>query len=497
MVNQFPPPDPRLADKVEIKQVSSSGFAASQLQPRIFTAAALQSMTFPPLNFILPGLVPEGATLLVSRPKFGKSWLVLDIAIATAAGRFTLGELKPSTGDVLYLALEDGPRRLQRRTTKLLPTFSITWPQGLAIATEWPRADQGGLAGIEQWLTKPNTSPRLVIVDTLAQFRKLSNGKTQVYADDYAAISGLQKLASKYNVGIIIVHHDRKSEADDVFDTVSGSLGLTGAADTILIMKRQAGAVTLHVRGRDIEEAEMALQFDKGSCRWSILGAAAEVHRSAERKRVLAALEGASGGLGVSEIVAAAGLPNRNAADALLFKMAVDGEIERVKRGLYGLPGTRTKMASDAAATNSVKIGKKVRSGEKPSILQEDGSSADLNDLNDGLKAGKKAQPIEPTRENNSDLTNLTDLNGSKKIRPGLCAQCHGEEGAPPTLHKGAGYPPDGVWLHKECGSFWLKEHNGHADDRWADYPEIPPSLRRNRSTIPDRGGSPEDDIVF
>jgi hypothetical protein len=147
MVDQFPPPDPRLADKVKIEPVSSSGSAASKLQPQIFTAAALQSMTFPPLNFILPTLVPEGATLLVSRPKFGKSWLVLDIAIATAAGRFTLGELKPSTGDVLYLALEDGRRRLQRRITKLLPTFSITWPTGLEIATEWPRADQGGLAG--------------------------------------------------------------------------------------------------------------------------------------------------------------------------------------------------------------------------------------------------------------------------------------------------------------------------------------------------------------
>ena len=250
MTADIPPPDPRLSGKVQIKQMQEP-----QSQQRTFSAAAFQTMTFPPLNFILPGLVPEGATLLVSRPKFGKSWLVLDVAIATAADRFTLGTLKPSAGDVLYLALEDGRRRLQRRITKVLPTFSITWPQSLEIATEWPRADQGGLADIEQWLTDRTRSRRLVVVDTLAQFRKLSTGKAQLYPEDYAAISGLQKLASKYNVGIIIVHHDRKSEADDVFDTVSGSLGLTGAADTILIMKRQAGAVTLYVRGRDIEES--------------------------------------------------------------------------------------------------------------------------------------------------------------------------------------------------------------------------------------------------
>ena len=334
MTADIPPPDPRLSGKVQIKQMQEP-----QSQQRIFSAAELQTMTFPPLKFILPDLVPEGATLLVSRPKLGKSWLVLDVAIATAAGRFTLGTLKPAAGDVLYLALEDGRRRLQRRITKVLPTFSITWSQNLEIATEWPRADQGGLADIEGWL-KAHPNARLVIIDTLAQFRKLSTGKGQLYPEDYAAISGLQKLASTYNVGIIIVHHDRKSEADDVFDTVSGTLGLTGAADTILIMKRQAGAVTLYVRGRDIEESEMAMQFDKSSCRWSILGTAAEVHRSAERKRVLAVLKEAGSPLQVKDIQSRAELRNRNAADMLLGKMARDGEIVRADKGRYALSET-------------------------------------------------------------------------------------------------------------------------------------------------------------
>src|SRR5262249_52500723 len=153
---------------------------------------------------------------------------------------------------------------------------------------------------------------RLVIVDTLAQFRKISMGKASVYQDDYAAVAGLQKLASEHNVGIIIVHHDRKAEADDVFDTVSGSLGLTGAADTIMMMKRQPGAVTLHIRGRDVGEAEKALAFDKASCRWSILGAAADVHRSAERKRILDALAEAGEPLSPADIAALVGLSAPN-----------------------------------------------------------------------------------------------------------------------------------------------------------------------------------------
>jgi hypothetical protein len=352
--------------------------AAALSHQTTFTAADLQTMTFPPLKFILPGLVPEGATLLVSRPKFGKSWLVFDIAIATAAGRFTLGELKPSTGDVLYLALEDGRRRLQRRITKLLPTFSGIWPPGMDIATEWPRADKGGLVSIEKWLTE-HPSARLVIVDTLAQFRNLSNGKTQIYAEDYAAISGLQKLASKYNVGIIIVHHDRKSEADDVFDTISGSLGLPAAADTILIMKRQAGAVTLHVRGRDIEETEIAVQFDKATCRWSILGAAAEVRRSAERKRVLEALS--AGPLQAKDIHSTAELRSRNATDVLLRKMVRDGEIVRVDKGRYEL-----------SPTDSGQIGQTDRSDKQPTVSSEKTApSVHLSDLTRGGRQIRQA----------------------------------------------------------------------------------------------------------
>jgi putative DNA primase/helicase len=50
--------------------------------------------------------------------------------------------------------------------------------------------------------------------------------------------------------------------------------------------------------------------------------------------------------------------------------------------------------------------------------------------------------------------TPLTDT-PAPTTAPGLCAQCHGEEGAPPILCRGDGFPPDGVWLHRECVRFW------------------------------------------
>jgi hypothetical protein len=362
----------------------------------VFTADALQKMTFPPLNYLLPGLIPEGLCLFVSRPKLGKSWLALDLAIATSASRFVLGDLKPTPGDVLYLALEDGRRRLQRRLTKLLPTFSGTWPPGLKFATEWPRSDRGGLRDIESWIIS-SQNPRLVIVDTLAQFRKMATGKN-VYLEDYAAISDLQKLASKYNVTIIVVHHDRKSGADDVFDTVSGSLGLTGAADTIAVMKREAGAVALHIRGRDVEESEKALQFNKATCRWSILGEAADIRRSDERARVMAALKDAGEPLPILEIISLANLVSRNAADNLLRRMAKDGDIERIKRGLYGLSGQ--------APENMREMREKERSGAKPLKEQQDsGQSPNLTHLTPDFDGGDLPCPIAKDSPDPDDYT--------------------------------------------------------------------------------------------
>src|SRR5262249_43039338 len=77
-------------------------------------------MTFPPIKYVVPGVIVEGLTLFAGKPKIGKSWLVLHAAVGVGRGGFTLGHLKCKEGDVLYCALEDNARRLQSRLTKLL-----------------------------------------------------------------------------------------------------------------------------------------------------------------------------------------------------------------------------------------------------------------------------------------------------------------------------------------------------------------------------------------
>jgi hypothetical protein len=174
----------------------------------------LQAMTFDPITFAVPGLIPaEGVTLLCSKPKFGKSWLMLDLAIAATADRYVLGERKPMQGDVLYLALEDSLRRLQGRMTKLLPTFTGKWPPGLTVATQWRRVDQGGLDDIRDWVDAARKSGRrvaFIAIDVLAKVRPVQKGSKPIYEADYEALTGLHKLAIELGVAIVVVHHTRK-----------------------------------------------------------------------------------------------------------------------------------------------------------------------------------------------------------------------------------------------------------------------------------------------
>src|SRR5205823_5697740 len=87
----------------------------------------------------------------------------------------------------------------------------------------------------------------------------------------------------------------------------SGTMGLTGAADTVLVLRRDGQGVTLYGRGRDVEEFEAAVRFDVTAGGWTVLGDAGTVNRSEIRAAILAALEEAGEPLGPKQIAAGSG----------------------------------------------------------------------------------------------------------------------------------------------------------------------------------------------
>jgi hypothetical protein len=291
-------------------------------RPKIGNAADLQRRVFPEIRYIVPGILAPGLTLFAGKPKIGKSWFCLDIALCVAGDRPCLGDVKCDHGDVLFIGLEDNERRLQKRIAKLLPS-SIAWPHRFHYATEWSRANEGGLQAIRDWC-QCAPMPKLIVVDVLAAFRGERRASQNQYEGDYAAIKDLQQIAMDFGIGIMVVHHTRKAGADvDRFDLVSGTLGLSGAADTALILDRDAIGYRLYGRGRDIEEVDKAVEFNKETCRWKLLGEAAEIRRSDERTAILEVLFEADQPMSPSEVASALGIKPNNIKQ-LLYKMAKD-----------------------------------------------------------------------------------------------------------------------------------------------------------------------------
>lgn len=298
------------------------------------SAADLMEKELPDVRYIIPGYIAEGLTLLGGKPKLGKSWLILGCAIAVATGGYALGSVPVEEGDVLYLALEDNERRLQRRLNQLLPEGEK--PARLYLDLTCQRLDQGLIDDLRLWVRSvPN--PRLIIVDVLNKVRPAQKNNEGIYDYDVRSLESLQSLAAEYGIAIIVVHHTRKAEAEDPFDCLSGSTGLSGTADATLVLTRDSQGTTLYGRGRDIEEIETALSFDRSTGHWTVLGGADDVRRSGERNAILKVLKDAGCAMGPTDLAAAAGMKDGNVR-RLLLKMVADREIERAGYGRYIYP---------------------------------------------------------------------------------------------------------------------------------------------------------------
>jgi hypothetical protein len=332
--------DRQLAPVTHSFTVNGKSLVAGATSPQVaagspwITAGALQTKHFPAATWVIPGLLPQGAIIFGGRPKLGKSWLALDNAVAVAEGGVTLGK-QCVAGDVLYAALEDTQRRLKSRMGII--RAGAAWPCALSFICELPRADEGGVEIVRSWIVQA-ANPRLVIIDTLAKVRPGKGRDEGSYDADYKAVTIWKALADEFNIAIVLVHHVRKMVAEDPLEMISGTNGLTGAADAIIILNRTSQGCTLAGRGRDLQEFELAVKFDTDVCRWSELGNSADVQRSSARSGILALLQLSEKPMSPTDIAIAVQADN-NSVRQLLFKMVEAGEIEKVGRGAYVYPG--------------------------------------------------------------------------------------------------------------------------------------------------------------
>lgn len=329
----------RLADEYRANGMRYSGRAERALEkaPELVAASELDGMDLRRTGWVIDGILPTGLAILSGASKIGKSWLVLDMAISVASGQPAFGRITVDPSPVLYLALEDSLARLRDRQRKLLGARPV--PGDLIYTVEWPNIDDGALEMIESWLDM-HPGCKLVIIDTFGKIRGAPNAKLGIYQQDVQDLTALKQLADRRGICLAIVHHNRKMGADDAFDRVSGTTGFIGTADTILVLSRARGQKlgTLSITGRDIpDQGDLAVSFDAETGRWSILGEAAAVQRSAEQQAIFNLLLRAKEPMKAGAIADELGR-SRTAIHMALSRMHRDGVIFKVGHGLYRAP---------------------------------------------------------------------------------------------------------------------------------------------------------------
>ena len=230
-------------------------------------AEELQNRTYEPTHFLVDELIPEGLHILAGAPKIGKSWLALWLCLCVAQGQ-ALWNFATTQGEVLYLSLEDSFQRIQTRLIDLTEDA----PPTLHFAIMADTLKRGLEQQIEQFLTEhPDT--KLVVIDTLQRVRSTGNDNN-LYANDYQDIGLLKRLADKQHIAILLIHHLRKLHDDDPMNMISGSTGLSGAADSAFVLQknaRSANAASLHCTGRDIPDRTLKLELDEDDHVWKLL----------------------------------------------------------------------------------------------------------------------------------------------------------------------------------------------------------------------------------
>jgi len=302
----FFPDDGFLTEKPSAVPVDSAGKQLPAPRKNKWTMAELAAAQFPPPVFAVEGLIPEGLSLLIARPKIGKSWLSLQIAVAVAAGGTLLGE-KVKRGKALYLALEDSPKRMQDR---MLEKQKAQVSENIDIIDRWPALSNR--KALDDLLNEIKTGRyTAVIIDTL---QRAFGGQSVVKnAPAIAlALAELQQFALDNQIAILLVHHSKKSATDielgggDVVDDALGGTEIAGVADAIIGIYRSRGdqSATLRVTGRDIEERDLAVNFDKGgSWRWELVGDADQVRTGTIQAEIIDAIKELGGKATLMRIV--------------------------------------------------------------------------------------------------------------------------------------------------------------------------------------------------
>jgi RecA-family ATPase len=226
------------------------GPAAKEHPPlQMWSGADWKGHEIPPLEWIVPGIIPAGTvTMLSGDGGVGKSLIACQLATCAATGKFWLGKEVRRTGTVLYVSAEDDRDELHRRMDKMLGHYDLSYDQiadlhfvelvGEGALLAAPDRSDGIIrrtirfAQIETEVAR--LKPVLVVLDTLANlFAGNENDRTQVGQ----FISLLRAVTVDYKTTVVLLAHPSQSGLNSGSGT-SGSTGWRNSVRSFIYLER-------------------------------------------------------------------------------------------------------------------------------------------------------------------------------------------------------------------------------------------------------------------
>jgi hypothetical protein len=279
-------------------------------------------------TWVVDGLILQGGlTLLIGKPKVGKSTLARSIGLAVALGRPILGR-QVRQGPVLMLThhREDPPAAVREHLLKMGVREGDAVPLYIADGVQ-------ALGDILAWVE--TNRPALIVIDTIARYTSFED--VNDYTKVLAALEPLQDLARQYGTAVLALHHAPKTGDDrETIDSPLGSTALAGSADVIMRYKRTGDRrilQTVNRFGDDLPATVVTLGPDG----WpEAVGSLQEVQASEEERAILDAIA-ANGPMTKDELREALG---RQATDLVrtLHRLLRAGRLTRTGSGKRGDP---------------------------------------------------------------------------------------------------------------------------------------------------------------
>lgn len=234
---------------------------------QITTASDLINQDVEELKYFIQHLTVQGLTLMAAAPKVGKSFLINYLGYCMATGQKAFGKLNTKKSKVLLLALEDNPRRIKNRLLQIAEASllgSVNVPDDLHIVTSLGR-DGNNIVAIKQLIL--DNKYDVIIIDILQRIARPE--ETGSYKKEYTLIKELKELADNTNTAIIAVHHTNKKTSKASLDAISGTRGLVGACDNVIVLSRiseesaasRRGTLEMSIQGRDLDSNCFYLEY--------------------------------------------------------------------------------------------------------------------------------------------------------------------------------------------------------------------------------------------